>query len=195
MGTVLNHACGRPTLLALLLTATLLWPLAAQAHGGGVPFVTNEAAGPYSLYAWMNPDPLRTGEVHFSIGVVQRDENGFERPVSDAEVTVLLHAEQHNEQTEVAPLELTARPDPSLGGVYYEVDAVIERAGRWTVEIVAAGDEGTGSVTYPIELEATRPTYPIAWIGAGTLLALLLWLGRTLLTSKPTARRRGAAHT
>lgn len=51
----------------VLLVAS--WPTVVMAHGNGAPRLVNVVAGPYRLWVWSLPDPMRMGEAHLSVAV------------------------------------------------------------------------------------------------------------------------------
>lgn len=48
----------------LLLLLVLSWPTRVATHGSGTPRLVNIIAGPYRLWVWSLPDPIRVGETH-----------------------------------------------------------------------------------------------------------------------------------
>ena len=164
--------------LALLL---ILFPYdAVLAHGGGTSRLDNVAAGPYRLYAWTQPEPLRVGEIHVTIGVVMTNESStsaedglLEKPVTEAEVTVTFVAVDGT----VEAIETLA----TLGGpgsVYYETDAILPTAGAWRFIIDVNSAAGDGSVEFVEELLAVRRlNVPLALGGGGVFVILIVLIG------------------
>ena len=134
-------------MLALLITALWLGGTgAALAHGGGTPRLTGAEAGPYRLYAWTTPEPLRAGEIHVTVGVTQVDAQGIERAVTDAAVTVTFIAETG------ARAGVTLRPEiaSGTGGVYYEADTAASLDGPYRVQVAAQGAAGHGGAEFSV---------------------------------------------
>ena len=156
----------------IIVTALLTAPLSA--HGGGVPRLTDEAAGPYRLFAWTQPDPLRVGDMHLSIGVVAAAKNaaGLDEAVTDAAVTVYLAPTTG----EVTPIALTAVLQEQLGSYYYEADATLPNSGEWRFTIEVSGASGNGSAAFVSEVLAARQINWYLIVIAGLLLVALLGL-------------------
>lgn len=151
-----------------LLTAPL------YAHGGGVPRLTDEVAGPYRLFAWTQPDPLRVGDMHLSVGVVKAAANaaGLDEAVTDAAVMVYLAPTTGD----AAPIAVTALLQEQLGSYYYEADATLPTTGEWRFTIEVSGALGNGSAAFVSEVLAARQINWYLIIVAGLLLVALLGL-------------------
>lgn len=163
------------SLLLFLAVFIGLLPTTVLAHGGGTPRVTAVPAGPYLVYVWSSPDPSAVGENHFTIGVTLPGENGAETPVTDAEVFITFQY--------VAPvgdaMKLTAEPGAG-GGVYYEVDALLENAGNWQANIEINGKEGAGFLAFPLNVTpANNGQQWLVWVVAG--VAVMAAVGAVLL--------------
>jgi hypothetical protein len=154
---------------------------AAQAHGGGTPQLTGADAGPYRLYAWTTPEPLRAGEIHVTVGVTQPDAQGIERPVTDAEITVTFVPEENAGATGA---EVVLRPEiaSATGGVYYEADTGAPLEGAYRVQVAAEGPGGSGAAEFSaVVLPAGRSAWgwvtPVAAAIAIALAAAAVWVG------------------
>jgi hypothetical protein len=171
--------------IAASLTVAFLWvgwllisapPLSA--HGGGTPRLTGEVAGPYRVFVWTQPEPLRIGEVHFSIAVVKAEvENaqtaaGLDEPVTNATVRVHLQPVMQKGAlfTAVALLQ------EQLGSYYYEADATLPTEGEWRFTIEVSGNMGSGSTAFVGEVFAARTINWTLLLAAGVLLLFLLGL-------------------
>ena len=162
--------------LGLLILGALL-PLAlpaqtAQAHGGGTPRLTNQAIGPYRLYAWTEPEPLRVGDAHVTIAVTQpagadAQPGQIETPVSGASVLVTFTPLDGSGPAIEAP----AVTQQALGDVYYETDTVLPSEGDWRISIAVEGPDGGGQGDFAVAVEAARQ---LNWtlIGIGGILLL-----------------------
>lgn len=159
--------------IALHLLATPL-----SAHGGGVPRLTDEVAGPYRIFAWTQPEPLRVGDIHLSIAVVkgarsgEQSATGLDEPITDAAVMITLQPVNQGD----APLRVSAVLQQQLGNYYYEADATLPTAGDWRFTIEVSGMMGDGRVAF---VSAVSPARQINWtlvITAGGLLVGLFVL-------------------
>lgn len=160
-------------LIGCFITVSLLTaPL--YAHGGGVPRLTDEVAGPYRIFAWTQPDPLRVGEIHLSIGVVTAAKNaaGLDEAVTDATVTVYLAPTTG----EIAPIQVVAVRQEQLGSYYYEADATLPTTGEWRFTIEVSGASGKGSAAFVSAVLAARQINWYLIVTAGLLLVGLLGL-------------------
>lgn len=186
---------GRPraiTMIQVLLLCFLLATAPLEAHGGGTPRLINAGEGPYRLFAWTQPEPLRVGESHISIAVTEpppdaarADDryitNNLESAVQGADIVVTLTSIDES----IAPLELKALPS-TLSEFFYEVDLVLPADGEWDVEISATAALGTSGAVYQAEvLPARQISWPLVLGGLGLVLVLLAGIGLS-------ARRREA---
>lgn len=156
--------------IALSLSAAPLY-----AHGGGIPRLTDVVAGPYRIFAWTQPEPLRVGAIHLSIAVVkgERTNASLDEPVTDAAVTVALAPAAGEQQ---APLEVSAVLQPQLGNYYYEADATLPTEGEWRFTIKVRGALGEADAAFVGEVLSVRQINWTLIIGGGVLLAALLVL-------------------
>ncbi|MEZ4620844.1 MAG: hypothetical protein R2867_35780 [Caldilineaceae bacterium] len=83
------------------------------AHGGGTPRLTDVAAGPYRVFTWTQPEPLRVGEVHLTIGLthdaahaITATDSAMTQPVTDAAVIVRFTPRDGS----MAPIEKVRHP-------------------------------------------------------------------------------------
>ena len=92
----------------------------AQAHGGGVPRLTNAEVGPYWVSVWTQPDPLRAGEVHFTVAVSEPGLNGREvgAPILDATLELWLIPLNDKQQQ----MNVWATHDEAVNKLFYEAD-------------------------------------------------------------------------
>ncbi len=166
-------------LMALLLAVALPGGSAA-AHGGGTPRMANQPAGPYRLYTWTQPEPMRAGEVHLTIAVTQATDDAVqseptETPITDATVVVTLTPLDGSS----APLTVQATLQSSLGSIYYETDAILPSAGDWRVSLAVQGREGSGQGEFTMSAAAPRQAnWTLIAIGGILLLgilALIIW--------------------
>lgn len=171
-----RHCFNRRWLAALVGSFTVAALLTAPlyAHGGGAPRLTDEVAGPYRIFAWTQPDPLRIGEMHLSIGVVAAAKNavGLDEAVTDATVTVHLAPTTGA----IAPVQVVAVLQEQLGSYYYEADATLPNPGEWRFTIEVRGAAGNGNAAFVSEVLAAQQINWYLIIVAGLLLMALLGL-------------------
>lgn len=152
--------------------------LPVSAHGGGTPRIVDEAAGPYRIFAWTQPEPLRVGEIHLSIGVVKAQAGGrqaadaLDEPVTDATVTVSLLPLTEG----ASPISAPAMLQEQLGSYYYEADVTLPTPGDWRFTIEVSGDMGVSSAAFVGEVRAAREINWTLLSAAGVLLFCLLGL-------------------
>lgn len=165
--------------VAVLWAVNLVWVAAPlYAHGGGVPRLTGEPAGPYRIFVWSQPEPLRVGDIHLSIGLVRAEAEGsqaadaLDEPVTDATVTVSLQPVAENAR----PIRTLAVLQEQLGSYYYEADATLPTAGDWRITIDVSGDLGDGSAAFVGAVASAREVNWLLLIAAGLLLLCLLGL-------------------
>lgn len=178
-------------LLMLLAALAACLPQVANAHAAGTPQLSNVPAGPYRVYVWTDPEPLRVGDMHLSVLVTMVPESGDatdpqqpERPVEDAQVTVQFVPASG----EGDPLTWHPVPQESLGTVYYELDATLPTPGDWLFKIQVEGPEGKGAVDFQDEVAPAREVnWGLLAVGALVLLLAVALAGRW--------SRRGEAQT
>lgn len=153
----------------------------AMAHGGGTPRLTAAQAGPYSVYAWSEPEPWRAGEVHLSIAVtlpadtdVQADGAQVETPVTDADIRVTFTPADGSSP----PIVVQAQRQAQLGNYYFEADTKLPAAGEWQIAIAVTGAAGSGATEFTIAALAART---VNWVlvaaAAGVLLMMIALMG------------------
>jgi hypothetical protein len=172
---------------ALALSTFLAQPVLA--HGGGTPRLAGENAGAYRVYAWSQPDPLRAGDTHLSVGITLPAEdasNGSaanagqdEVPVTDAQVVVTytpVHSDSAGDENGAGePIVAHAQEQASLGTIYYETDVALPTPGLWTIEIAVSGPAGGGTVGFEADVAAARGmnTTTVAVVGAVIVVLLV----------------------
>ncbi len=133
--------------LSLLLSASVVW-----GHGGGEPFLSDEAAGPYSLYVWLDPLPAQTGELHVTVSV-NMAADGASEPVTG--LPVLMRA-RHPDGWEV---EAPATHENALNKLFYEGRLDLQQVGTWTIDLLMG--EGADQVVHAIDVDVAAT--PSAW--------------------------------
>jgi hypothetical protein len=173
-----GHGVGRTIHLGYMLTLALLFftnfPVIVQAHSSGPPRLADAVAGPYRVFAWTQPQPLRVGDVHISVLVTQATtgDTRTTQPVTDAQVQVQFEPIGQAGQTIV----VVANTQEFLGSIYYEADVQLPSTGDWRATINIEGPAGKGSVGFESAVLAKRTlNWPVV-IGATALLVLLLCL-------------------
>lgn len=160
---ILHWCCA----LFLVSVGLANFPLVVQAHSSGPPRVADAAAGPYHVFVWTQPEPLRVGDVHISILVTQANQ-----PVNDAQV-----------QVQFAPIEpagpvIVVAPTAQdfLSNIYYEADVQLPSSGEWRATINIEGVAGKGSIDFENSVLAKRTfNWPVVG-GAAALLVVLVGL-------------------
>ncbi len=157
------------TAAAVLIVA--VWLAAATppaaAHGGGTAQLIDSPVGPYRLYVWSKPDPVRVGEAHLTIGVFQPPAGDqTDVPVLDASVLVELAPLGHPAE----PTSDAATRENAANKLYYELDIKFPAAGDWRITISVTGPAGSGSASF--DLQVLPPTLNWALIGGGAAVAL-----------------------
>jgi hypothetical protein len=168
--------------LSLLAVAALFPPSSPiHAHGGGTPQLSDVEAGPYRLFAWTEPEPWRTGEVHVTVAVTlaaedHADDDDHEHPAlpaDDVKVTVRFFGPGGSEESTIL-----GSPHASLGAGYFETDTAVDEVGEWRVQIDLSGSEGSGSAQFAVDVLPAR-SFPWLWVVGALLLVivtgLLLW--------------------
>ena len=155
----------------LLLAVGLVLVARAEAHGGGAPRLVDVEVGPYRLYVWSKPEPMRVGDAHLTIGVFEPARTGqADVPVLDATIKVLVMP--------INPLEedtwfgLASR-EASTNPIYYEVDFALPAAGIWRTELTISGPAGSGSADFEMAVSAS----PVNWTLIGAAAAVLMTAG------------------
>ncbi len=141
--------------LWLLLLFAFTWPTAVIAHGGGTPQLVNATAGPYHLWVWSMPEPVRLGEMHISMAIAQP------APATALDVQLVLAP------TDVAsqPIAQMANRQVRLFEEYYEADFMLPTAGQWHADITINGPAGVATAQFPF---IVLPPHRINW-------TLVLW--------------------
>lgn len=140
---------GPATRHLVLLAWIVLIAISAQdleAHGGGTARVVDEPVGPYRLYVWTKPDPIRVGRAHFTIGVFSRPAGSAQdEPVLDANVELALVPKAGGNRWQG-----WASREASANKLYYEADVTIPAEGEWQVTVRISGPSGGGSAEFDL---------------------------------------------
>jgi hypothetical protein len=175
--------------LAVALTVAIGATGLLRAHGYGTPQVLNAPTGPYTLSIWTDPEPLREDETHVVVAVI--DPLTQELIVSEVVVSVRMQSDANPEIV----LQEVAGPDSTNRLLFAAEFNHQVTAGSWLVGVSANGAAGSGSeVTFPVEITPRRG-FNWLWIGAVSLVLLVLvWVflslrsGKTRTTSTPSRR-------
>ncbi|MBX3013764.1 MAG: hypothetical protein KF832_19740 [Caldilineaceae bacterium] len=141
------------------------WPTIVNAHGSGAPRLADVPAGPYRLWVWSLPDPVRVGEMHLSVAVAEAIPEQTSDP--DVAVTIRLVA-QAAPQVE---LRQAASKQARFLQTYYETDFMIPTVGEWQASVTIEGAAGKGSADFPITV---LPPQALSW-------TMALWGGLALV--------------
>jgi hypothetical protein len=168
----------------LLLSLALLWPRLGLAHSSGFPVLADKAAGPYRLFAYIQPEQLNVGNAHIAVAVTlapakDNQNNGLLQPVNDAQVR--LRWEPTSQPTQA--FTVAALSQSALSDMFYETDVAIPFADLWRVTIEVEGLQGAGSATFERQVFAERQFNWRLIVGAsatlGVLIALMVLWQRT----------------
>lgn len=165
----------------LLLLLAISWPTSATAHGSGTPRLVNVLAGPYRLWVWSLPDPIRVGETHFSVAVEETTGLSTQQSTATAiAVQITISAPNQGQ----APFTLSASKQDRFLQTYYETDFTMPAAGEWQATVQVSGSAGIGSATFAF---TSLPPQQVNWelVIGGTAMLLALILGARL-KRKPT---------
>lgn len=159
---MIRRQAGWSLLLALLLGLSASTVLA---HGGGTPQLAQTPAGPYLVYAWTNPTPVRVGTLHVTVALT---DPATDEPVMDVPVTVTLTPANGG-----ASVSAPATHDKALIKSYYETDIEVPAGGPWQVAIAFQSPQGPGAASFPIDV---KPTSFTRWllIGVGGVVVVVV---------------------
>jgi hypothetical protein len=184
--TLSKHTRGLAwTVVGLALTSTLAFGIdarPAQAHGGGEPQVVNAQVGPYRVSAWTQPEPIRVGTMHLSVGVSESPGPGSSGEetgdlVLDAAVRV-----QMNPMSRSGPgLVTSATREDAMNKLLYEADMELPAEGQWQVVISVEGAAGTGSTSFNIEVLPASDSNTLTALGTFRALGWPVWAGLALV--------------
>jgi hypothetical protein len=120
------------------------------AHGGGVPQVTNAKAGPYRVSVWTQPEPLRAGEIHFTVAVSQPGSVDQEAgaPILNAVVELQLIPATGLDDA----VRVFATHDEAVNKLFYEADVDLLTAGVWQVVVSVKGPSGLEQTEFTIDV-------------------------------------------
>lgn len=150
-----------------LLTLLVLLPASsALAHGGGTPQLIQAPAGPYEVYAWTNPTPVRVGTLHITVALT---DPVTDKPVLDVPVEVIASTPGG------ASVSSPATHDQATIKSYYETDLEISTEGPWQVTISFQAPQGPGEVSFGVEVQARSFTNWMIISIAGLIFAVIVW--------------------
>ena len=172
----LSRAVSRLVVGVFFAIIGLLIVHVAAAHGGGTLQLSSVPAGPFWLTVWTSPEPVRTGQLHVTVGVESGD-GAPEGIVLDAVVEVLLTVRSDGG----ARLSGFATTAQSSNKFMYEVDFELPESGNYLVVINVSGAEGQGSSTFDLEV---LPVEPSDWLGAVLVLGCVAMLGAWLVVRR-----------
>ena len=166
-----------------------------HAHGGGTPKLTNAEAGPYRVSVWTDPDPIRAGELHVSVAVVESLEPGAsEGEIGDLilDANVQVRAEPISQAGNV--LIAYATHENAVNKLLYEADLDLPAEGQWRVTIQVEGPAGAGSAGFEIEALpalASNIFLTVPWpVWGGLIVGIFAigWLVQMSRSQKPEAQ-------
>lgn len=149
----------------------------AWAHGGGVQQLTNAEAGPYRVSVWTQPDPLRVGEAHFTVAVLEAPAPGVSQNLGGPPVLgAIVELRFEPENSVDSPLVVLATHEAAVNKLFYEADLELPAEGRWPVTVVVEGPAGSGSANFDIEVVSVDSNRPWLLGGFGVILLLVGWI-------------------
>ena len=157
----------------------LMLPTLALAHGGGIPVIAGEPAGPYRLFAWVNPNPLVAGVIHVTVAVT-KPVGDREQPVTGAGVDVTFV------QAGSEPRRAAADASSSNQPGYYEADLAIEQPGEWQVTLQVQGADGAGESSFPVTVApAAGGNSLLTWGGIAAIVVGIILFGVAIARRGP----------
>jgi hypothetical protein len=159
---MMRRQTGQSLVLMLLF---VLSAVPALAHGGGTPQLVQAPAGPYLVYAWTNPTPVRVGTLHVTVALT---DPATDEPVRNVPVEVILTPSDGG-----ALVSALATHDKATIKSYYETDLEIPTEGAWQATISLQSPQGAGEASFPIDVQ---PQSISRWllIGAGGVVAVVV---------------------
>jgi len=171
--------------LPILLLLLLLEPARPlQAHGGGLLQVAAEPAGPYKVSVWTSPTRLEAGSPgHITVGVAGE----ADAPVLDAKVLVQIKSGERGEI-----MTVPATTAQSTNKLFYEADMILPEIGRYLMTVQINGSQGSGEVTFSIEVQPVANTnwFLLGFIVLGLAISLFLFHLWEKQPATPVPRRR-----
>ena len=158
-------------LVLLVAVAPFVESKQAQAHGGGTARLVDEPVGPYRLFVWTRPEPIRVGTAHFTVGVFsQSSGSDADEPVLEATVALSLMPSAGD-----SSWQGQASREESANKLYYEADAMISMEGEWQATVVVSGPAGSGSATFGFEAAERGINWKVVGVAAVAVVALAWW--------------------
>ena len=153
-------------LMIATVSAIFMWTAVVGAHTEGPMQLASVPAGPYKITVWSSPDPALVGEVHVALAVTLAEDAS---PVLDADVQVIFKSTGDG-----STISAPATTENSENKFLYEAITDIKESGPYQVIISIDADEGSGEVSFKLEVE---PDSGVSWylivvavvIGAGLL--------------------------
>lgn len=195
---------GNGILAAIACSLLLLNWHSAASHGGGTPRLTNEPVGPYRLFAWSSPEPLRAGEIHITFALILSPDGGkaidettlfndLDQVVTGADIEVAfirIGQDVASAGTQDSnQISLLAQPS-DINPLYYEVDTLLPASGTWEVSVAVEGDLGKGTAMFVSEVNEARL---VDWKIVGGVGAAFLFLIYASRVRSMGASRRAAS--
>ncbi|MEZ4737537.1 MAG: hypothetical protein R3E79_61460 [Caldilineaceae bacterium] len=172
--------------LWLLVVLVLGWVTPVAAHGSGTPRLVNVIAGPYRLWVWSLPDPIRVGEVHISVAVEEVASPPTPQTMpTDFAVQLTISALDQSHQ----PFTLSASKQERFLQTYYEADFTMPAVGQWQADISITGPAGVGAMAFPF---AVLPPQRVNWILVLWSIVAVVATGWVLRGNRRAAARESA---
>ncbi|MBV7337904.1 hypothetical protein KFU94_58680 [Chloroflexi bacterium TSY] len=160
----------------LFVSSTSLLYETVEAHGGGVPQLSNVEVGPYWVTIWTQPDPLRVGIVHFTVAVT---EGVMETTSGESSGTVVVDASVQITSESLSEsrrrIHTYATHEKALNKLFYEADINLPFEKWWLVTVAVSGPAGEGTANFNIEV---FPARSVNWfLVLSTALVVLMIIG------------------
>lgn len=152
----------------LFLTLCVLFaPLGiAHAHGGGIPQIANAPIGEYVISVWTDPEPMRVGTVHVTVGLAQDN-----AAVLNRDVRIKVASVEGNR-----PIEAQATHENSANKFLYEADLEVSRSGEYRFTVWVDDISDTVSFVDVVEGSSLMDN-PIVIGGVIALVAVVALVG------------------
>ena len=151
----------------IILMLVFFCPKLADAHGGGVPFVSNEPLGEFTASVWLDPSPLEVGQVHVTVAL-GKDES----VVLNQVVHVRLIADGG------ARLDSLATHENAANRFLYEADFAVSEAGNYQLEVRVDGQDEQLAFSDIMIQESSWVRSPWLGVVALTIVVALWFLNR-----------------
>ncbi|MGB1251189.1 MAG: hypothetical protein ACPG8W_11280, partial [Candidatus Promineifilaceae bacterium] len=150
--------------LFLIILALALTPQLALAHGGGVPFISNEPLGEFVASVWLDPDPLAAGQIHVTVGLAKEQ---------SVVLNQVVQVQMRSQRGVVS--EALATHEQATNRFFYEADFEFLEAGTYELKVSVEGQADQLSLADIVIQEPSWTRSP--WVGGVALgIVAAIWL-------------------